>query len=190
MSKDFLVVDFEFTKYTKPTGQPRGFSPEIIEIGAVKINGDTFEISDRVQNFVKPYFYPKQAREGLDFSMITDEDMASAIEFGEMLDIIKKLYVPGKTYFAAWGDADYFVLNEGCKRHSLRNPVLEEDYLDIALTYKTVMGDNYTTGLRKAAEEQDIDTKGLWHTAYDDAANAGKILIKMIENEWWYPDGE
>ena len=33
--KDFLLVDFEFTTYTKPVGRPRGFFSEIIEIGAV-----------------------------------------------------------------------------------------------------------------------------------------------------------
>ena len=184
MSRDFLVVDFEFTTYKKRTGQPRGFFSEIIEIGAVKINGETLEITDRVQQFVKPHFYPKQANDGLSFSMISEKDMESAIEFSEMIEIIKTLYTPQKTYFAAWGNADYNVLNEGCKRHSLINPVLEDDYLDIAFAYKTIMEDTYTTGLRNAAEEQQINTGGLWHTAYDDAATAGKILIKMIENEW------
>ena len=184
MSRDFLVVDFEFTTYKKRTGQPRGFFSEIIEIGAVKIDGETLESVDRVQHFVKPHFYPKQANEGLNFSMITKKDMVSAIEFSEMLEIIKTLYTPKKTYFTAWGNADYGVLNEGCKRHSLINPVLEEDYLDIAFVYKTIMEDTHTTGLRDAAEEQDIDMNGLWHTAYDDAAATGKILIKMIENGW------
>lgn len=28
------------------------------------------------------------------------------------------------------------------------------------------------------------DTKGLWHTTYDDAANTSKVLFKMIEKGW------
>ena len=35
--KDFLLVDFEFTTYTKPVGARADFS-EIIEIGAVKLD--------------------------------------------------------------------------------------------------------------------------------------------------------
>ena len=43
MAKNFLVTDFEFTVYTKPVGKPRGFFSEILEIGATKLNGETFE---------------------------------------------------------------------------------------------------------------------------------------------------
>ena len=54
--KDFLLVDFEFTTYTKPVGRPRGFFSEIIEIGAVKLTGADFKEEGKIQNFVKPNF--------------------------------------------------------------------------------------------------------------------------------------
>ena len=47
----FLIVDFEFTKYTKPVGRPNGFFPEIIEIGAVKFeNGQLVDKFDMLCN--------------------------------------------------------------------------------------------------------------------------------------------
>lgn len=101
-----------------------------------------------------------------------------------MLEQIKVLYVPGQTYFVAWGDEDYKVVAEGCRRHKLENPVLPEDYLDLAAAYKLLKGDTYTTGLKKATEEQNVDTGGLWHTAYDDAANTGKLLVKLLADGW------
>ena len=101
MSKDFFVIDLEFTQYTKPVGRPRAFFPEIIEIGAVKIAADTREVTGRIQNFVKPHFFPKQAAESMAFCMITASDMKSAIEFGAMLKQIDALYVPGSTYFVS-----------------------------------------------------------------------------------------
>lgn len=181
---DFFVADFEFTQYTKAVGRPRGFFSEIIEIGAVKIDGSTKETVGHIQNFVKPHFYPNHAKEGMAFCMITEQDMKTAIEFSEMLEKIRSYYVPHKTYFVAWGNADYHVVEEGCKRHNLPNPVLAEDYLDLAAAYKRMNGDTLTTGLRKAAGEQNIETGGLWHTAYDDAANAGKLLVKMLADNW------
>lgn len=184
MSKDFLVVDFEFTQYNKPVGRPRGFFSEIIEIGAVKIDGDTKKTTGHIQHFVKPHFYPNHAKESMTFCMITEQDMKSAIGFPDMLEILRAFYVPGKTYFVAWGDADYQVLEEGCQRHALNNPVLAEDYLDLAAAYKLMKGDALTTGLRKATEEQNIETGGLWHTAHDDAANTGKLLVKMLADNW------
>lgn len=116
--------------------------------------------------------------------MITEGDMKTAIDFPEMLEKILTLYIPRQTYFVVWGNADYPVIQEGCNRHKLTNPVLAEDCLDLAAAYKRMKGDSYTTGLRKATEEQDVQTGGLWHTAYDDAANTGKLLVKMLADNW------
>ena len=184
MSKDYFVVDFEFTQYTKPTGKPRAFFPEIIEIGAVKIDFGTKEATGHIENFVKPRFFPKQAVESMEFCMITKADMEAAIDFREMLDSIKNLYVPGKTHFVSWGDDDYGVLAQGCERHALPNPVLQEDCLDLAAAYKLMKSVKNTTGLKKAAEELSIATDGYWHTAYDDAVNTSKILLRLIDDGW------
>ena len=184
MAKNFLVTDFEFTQYTKRVGRPRGFFSEIIEIGAVLLDGETLEVKGKVQNFVQPAFYPKQAQEALDFCMITAKDMKKAIPFVKMIEEIKALYVPGQTWFVAWGNEDYHVVDNGCQHHQLENPVLYDDYLDLAEAYKVMKGDSYTTGLKKATEEQEVATGGLWHTAYDDAANTGKLLTKLIQGGW------
>jgi len=184
MDKDFFVVDLEFTQYTKPVGKPRAFFPEIIEIGAVKITGDTKETVGRIQNFVKPHFFPKQAAESMVFCMITEADMKTAIDFSDMLNQVSSLYVPGRTYFVSWGDADYKVIEQGCERHNLPNPILPKDCLDLAAAYKMLKGDRNTTGLRKATEELNTAAEGLWHTAYDDAVNTGGVLLKLIEDGW------
>jgi len=184
MDKDFFVVDFEFTQYTKPIGKPRAFFSEVIEIGAVLISTDTKEIIGHIEDFVKPHFFPNHAAESMEFCMITESDMENAIEFGDMLQQIETLYVPGKTYFVAWGDADYSVIAQSCERHELPNPILPEDYLDLAAAYKMYKGDAKTPGLSKAIEELSINADGYGHTAYDDAVNTGKVLLKLIENGW------
>jgi sporulation inhibitor KapD len=187
VNKDYLVVDFEFTQYWKREKQgnrPRGFFPEIIEIGAVKFDGETLDKTGEIQNFVRPHFYPNHIKEIMEFCMITEKDMKSAITFAEMLEKIRSYYSPGQTYFAAWGDADYNVLDEGCRRHNVENPVLREDYLDMAAWYKWEMGDGNTTGLRKATEEQCINAEMLWHTACDDATNTGMLLKQLLADGW------
>ena len=184
MLKDFLVLDFEFTHYTKPVGKPRGFFSEIIEIGAVKYCGETLEVIGQISEYVKPHFYPRQAKEGMEFSMISEKDMSAAIEFSEMLNKLRGLYVPNQSFFTTWGNADFNVLAEGCKRHGLENPILPEDCLDMAAWYKWEMADDYTTGLRKAMDEQRIDAGMFSHTACEDAANTGKLLIKLLNSDW------
>lgn len=181
--KDFLITDFEFTMYRRPVGRPNGFFSEIIEIGAVRFNAAQ-ERTGEIQNFVKPHFYPRQAKEGMEFSMITEKDMKTGIEFPDMLARLGGLYEVEKTFFVTWGDADYRVLNTGCEHHKLPNPIRAEDCLDLALAYRLWKGDDYTTGLKRATEELEIKPEGLQHTALDDAINTGKVLFKMMEKGW------
>lgn len=178
----FLVVDFEFTFYKKPVGRPRGFFSEIIEIGAVKLSTEGTSLG-KVQNFVLPHFYPKQAKEAMEFCMITEKDMKKGISFSKMRDELAHLY-DEETYFVTWGDSDYAVLEEGCQRHGLLNPIPYEACLDLAEAYRFWIGSDRTIGLRQAAEEQAVETEGLWHTAFDDAYNTGKLLLKMMEKGW------
>jgi sporulation inhibitor KapD len=67
MSRDYFVADFEFTQYMKHGGRPLGFFSEIIEIGAVKIDGTSLDVVGQVHNFVKPHFYPKEAKGIMEF---------------------------------------------------------------------------------------------------------------------------
>lgn len=182
--KNYLLVDFEFTTYTRPVGRPRAYFSEIIEIGAVLLDSESFKELGRYQSFVNPKFFPKQAKDSLAFCMITEKDMKKAVEFPEMVQKLAEMYAPGETYFVAWGDSDYKVLDTACKRYKIANPIRQEDYLDLAAAYKLMKGDNYTTGLKAATEEQNVDTAGLWHTAFDDANNTGKLLRKLVENGW------
>lgn len=184
MPRNFLIVDFEFTMYTRPVGKPRDFFPEIIEIGAVKLNGEDYKNIGEVQNFVKVHFFPRHAQEAMDFCMITPNDMKKAIPFKDMVSKLDALYVPGETYFVAWGTEDYRVLNLGCEKHRIKNPILHEDYLDIGEAYKIFKGEQQTPGLKRATEELEVGNDGLWHTAYDDAKNTGKVLVALLQKGW------
>ena len=96
MGKNFFVVELEFTQYTKPVGRLRFFFPEIIEIGAVRIVGDTNAMIGHIQSFVKPHFFVKQAAESLAFCMSTESDMKTAVDFSGMLRMIDSLYIPAR----------------------------------------------------------------------------------------------
>lgn len=181
---DFLLIDFEFTFYKKPFGRPRTFFSEIIEIGAVKLNGETLMECGKLQDFVKPQFFPKQAADAMNFCMITPNDMKKAITFPKMMEKLAELYVPGETYFVTWGDCDYKVLSICCEKYKVNNPIRPEDCLDLAEAYKIMKGEENTPGLKASAQELGVNADGLWHTALDDACNTGKILLKLFDLGW------
>ena len=115
---NYFVIDFEFTFYKRPVGRPRGFFNEIIEAGAVLLDSGGTE-TGRMHAFVRPHFYPKQAKDAYDFCMITEKEMKKAIEFPEMVRQISALYTPGNCYFVTWGNEDFRVLDIGCRRTAL-----------------------------------------------------------------------
>ena len=181
---NFLVADFEFTVYTKPTGRPRGFFSEIIEYGWVLLDARTKELSSQEQSFVKPKFFPKQAKEGQAFSTITEDDLAGGIEYPEMIARLSKVYDPTQVYFVAWGDSDWYVIKEACSRYNTANPLLAESYVDLSKEYQNFYKLDYRPSLKAALDEQQIKLDGLWHTAFDDASNTAKLVAHMLDQGW------
>lgn len=182
--RDFLVADFEFTVYTKPTGKPRGFFSEILEYGWVRLDADSKDLSSQDQNFVKPKFFPKQAKEGREFSMITEADLAAGIEYSQMIGFLNKVYDAEQTYFVAWGDADWYVIKEACARYQVGHPLRPESYVDLSREYQGFYELNYRPSLKNALAEQEIKLDGLWHTALDDALNTAKLVAHMLNQGW------
>ena len=159
----YFVIDFEFTFYKRPVGRPSGFFNEIIEAGAVLMDSAGTEIGS-MHSFVKPHFYPRHAKDAFDFCMITEKEMKNAIEFPEMVNQISNLYVPGESYFVTWGDDDFKVLETGCKRHGIDNPICVDDCLDLAMAYKLWKGDDFTSSLKAAAEGLEADYNAIYRT--------------------------
>lgn len=178
------MADFEFTVYTKPTGRPRGFFSEILEYGWVVWDEEQKTLLGEEQSFVKPKFFPKQAKEGQDFSMITQEDLKTGIEYDQMIERLRKIYRPGETYFVAWGDSDWHVIAEACARYGVENPLQPCDYLDLSKEYQRFFNLDYRPSLKNALDTQQIELSGIWHTALDDAKNTAKLVKHMLNLGW------
>ena len=188
--RDFLVVDFEFTMYTKRVGRPRGFFSEILEYGLVKLDAKQHLVVKEAQAFVKPTFFPKQAKQAQEFSMISKADLDKGIAYAQMLEEIKAVYEPNNSYFVAWGDADWHVIKEACHRYGLENPFLHEDYVDLSKEYQVFFNSERRLSLKNALDAQKIELAGTWHTALDDARNTAKLVTHMLKLGWAVPKHE
>lgn len=184
INRDFIVVDFEFTTYTKPVGRPRAFFSEIIEFGAVLMLPPEGRLDETFQGFVQPRFFPRIAQDSAGFSMISKQDLESGMLFEDMVVELSKRYRPGQTFLVGWGDADWTVLDTACLRYSVKNPFHFSDYLNLAEEYRLYFGQAKTPSLKNALEEQAIEMDGFWHMALNDATNTAKLMAKMIGLGW------
>lgn len=182
--KTILVADFEFTVHDAGPGRPRAFFPEVIEAGAVSLEPPDFLEVQVIQTFVKPQYFPKIKQECTNITMIKQEDVNGGIDFESLLSRLSEVYAPGKTWFACWGDSDQKVLDEACRRYKITCPFSWDDYIDLALAYKTFYGRDRSIGLQQAIEETGVERYGMSHLAMDDAINAARVMRFMMTNGW------
>lgn len=184
--QDYLVIDFEFTTHDSNYGKPRAFFQEIIEVGAVLLEGEKLDKTYEYQAFIKPQFFPRLTEACKNITLITQDDVNRGIRFADMLEEVAKKYKPRKTCIVAWGDADWQVISYACKRYNLTCPFNFEDYIDLANEYKIFYSLERHMSLKNAILMQEIESHGLYHCALDDAINTVSILKKML-NDGWQP---
>lgn len=182
---EYLVIDFEFTVFTS-YGRPRFFFPEIIEIGAALLRPPYDQTEHHYQSFVKPRSYPRLTQECKNITLITQEDVDNGLDLAEVLETLRVSYVPGKTVFASWGEADRSTLMLNCHRYGLKYPFVYDDYVDLATAYRDFYQTGYRRSVKDALEERQIVPQGIPHSALDDAVNEAMILARMLKDGWAY----
>ncbi|HQP30491.1 MAG TPA: exonuclease domain-containing protein [Deltaproteobacteria bacterium] len=180
----FLVVDFEFTAYADTFGRPKGFFPEIIEEGAVQLRPPDYADGRTYESFVKPRFFPRLSEFCRGLAIIEQADVDAGVDAKEMLASLAQLSDPDKTWFAAWGDSDYTVLANQCRKYGLANPFPSERSIDLAAAYRDLCGHTHRSPLAVALAEKGIEQTGYAHTALADALNTAALLRRMLSDGW------
>lgn len=92
-----IVIDLEMNKITKQIRDSYKLSSELIEIGAVKMNG-AFDVVDTYQTYVSPDF-GKMDEKIIQLTGITDDKLVGAPKFAEAMDDFAKWIGRGKTQY-------------------------------------------------------------------------------------------
>lgn len=184
LSRQFLIVDFEFTTHRNGPGRPRAFFPEIIEAGAVLLSPPGYEAGEPYQRYVRPRFFPRLTEECRNITLIQQKDIDAGITMEKMLEDLSKSYQTGRTYIVAWGNADRDVIANACVRYKIDCPFSWDDYIDLAEEYKVLYSLERLASLKSALIEREITQTGLSHLALDDALNTAQVLKKMLAEGW------
>lgn len=180
---EFLCVDFEFT-VKQAFGSPRAWFPEIIEVGAVRINEAGELDSEHYSAFVKPRFYPKLTADCYGITGIRQEDVDRGVPLEEALAAMKRLAPNPDTWLVAWGDADRRILGNVCYKYGLDYPYIWANYCDLAESYQAFFNLERKSSLKNAVEAMQVEKVGILHSALDDAINAGLVMQKMLARGW------
>lgn len=169
---NYLVVDLEATCDSDPATIPRDES-EIIEIGAVLVDGTTLAPVGEFQTFVRPTKHPKLTRFCTELTTITQADVDAAPTLPEVAKRVAT-FAAG-TIFCSWGAYDKNQVRRECQRLGI-DPVLPlRGHLNLKEELARVAGDR-RRGNRDALAWLGLTATGTYHRGIDDARNIARIL--------------
>ena len=176
-----LFIDFEFTM---PEGKsnPKGFYPEIIEVGIVSVRNHIVE--EQFSSYVRPVRFPLLSERCKTFLKISQAKIDEGISFSELLITLNKYNEHSPATVITWGNMDMKVLRQNCQLNNEVFPFSGKSR-DLSMEYKKFFGDRNQTGLWKAVEEYGKKATGKHHCALDDALTTYN-LFKLVEEDKRY----
>jgi inhibitor of KinA sporulation pathway (predicted exonuclease) len=180
---NYIIYDLEATCWL---GRPPKGIIEIIEIGAVKLNGFG-EVLDEYNKFIKPVVNPILSGFCSGLTKIKQEDVDRAKEFPNVIEDFRDWMLDDADSFllASWGDFDYKQLINDCKLHKLDDNWINGNHINLRKQYMKLTNNVRQYGLKNTIKREGFEFTGKHHRAISDAQNLAKIFVKYID-EWAY----
>ena len=179
---NYIVLDLEWNQ--SPSGKEESVEHlpfEIIEIGAVKLDGDMRYLGE-FHRLVRPQVYRKMHFKILEVTHMDMEELKS--EGRPFYDVMEEFlaWCGEEEYrFCTWGSMDLTELQRNMAYHEVENPFPRPFlYYDVQKLYWL----QYGNGRNKLSLDQAVQEQGLledrpFHRALDDAFYTGKVLAVL-----------
>ncbi|HSH03387.1 MAG TPA: 3'-5' exonuclease [Anaerolineae bacterium] len=177
----YLIVDLEATCSHKNKIIPR-HEMEIIEIGAVILNNQTFTIESEFQTFIRPQRHPQLTPFCTELTTITQDQVDPAPLFPQALDEFVTWYTPYlPARFGSWGKYDYHQFIQDCRYHEIIYPLPE--HINIKRQFSKAIGQSRDYGLNNALKHLQLTFDGTPHRGLDDARNIARIVTTILSRD-------
>jgi len=171
---NYLIIDLEAT-CTDKDEFPRD-EMEIIEIGAVMVDGKTFQPLGEFTTFIKPVRHPilTDFCRGLTSIEQADVDNADAYPtaLGKFKDWIK---IHPEAVFCSWGAYDKKQFHNDCDYHKIRYP-FGYKHINLKVEFSKKQGFSKQFGMARALQRCNLSLDGTHHRGIDDARNMVKVM--------------
>jgi len=169
---NYIIIDLEATCWKNVMDFTK---MEIIEIGAVKLAGDSLDVLGELPCFVRPVDSPELSEFCKELTSITQQDVDAA----ETFDIVfpKLLAWIGEEDYkiVSWGNYDMKQFVIDCQRHDLEMPEkFEQEHINLKKEFAKLKH-RRPCGMKQALRMLDLPLEGTHHRGIDDARNIAKI---------------
>lgn len=156
---------------------------EIIEIGAVKLNG-RLEIVGGYQSFTKPGIDNILSKLIRKKTQIKQQWIDEARDLPTVLKEFKEWIGEEDFYLCGWGRDDLITMERNFKMNELAASEYEllKNYRDIQKCFLDMFDLKNQVSLKNAMETLSITPKyDIWHRAIYDAVNTAQVFIEIFE---------
>lgn len=179
----FIIYDIEATCWEN---RPVDYQQEIIEIGAVMLNGYGEELGT-FNRFVKPILHPQLSFFCKKLTNIEQINIDRAASFEtvieEFQDWAEVFYEDYR--LCAWGGFDEKMLMRDSELHDLETDWIEGKCINIKRQFQEIKRLKQPWGLKKTIEKLGMEFEGEAHRAITDAINLTKVFMEY-RDEWRY----
>jgi inhibitor of KinA sporulation pathway (predicted exonuclease) len=169
-ANQYLVVDLEAT--CDDLGAVPRHESEIIEIGAVLVDGESLRVIAELMLFVRPRLHPITPF-CTRLTTITAEMVESALPFPAAAARLAA-FAPG-ALFCSWGNYDRNQLATDAARHGIAPP-LGPEHWNLKIAFSEALGVRRGLGNHSALARVGLTAHGTHHRGIDDARNIARLL--------------
>lgn len=175
---NFIILDFEATCDDRGS-IPRG-EMEIIEIGAVAVDGKSLAPLSEFSAFVKPMRHGTLTDFCMVLTTITQRDVDSADGFRAVSESLAEWSAENEvSWWGSWGDYDWNQLAKDVRYHRVPNP-LPQPHFNVKRGFSERQLLRKQLGLGGAIRRAGMTFEGTAHRGIDDSRNIVRLLPYIL----------
>jgi inhibitor of KinA sporulation pathway (predicted exonuclease) len=173
---DYVIVDVEATCWEGCQVKEM----ELIEIGAVYLDGNSYQPLSDFEQFVKPSINPVLTDFCRELTHIKQGQIDSAPLFPEAFGKFMQWINDEKYRLCSWGTFDYEIFNYELNRCGMTWPLNFAGHLNLKELYAKAYSTKASIGLREAMRKLSMPFEGRLHRGIDDARNIARVAQTFL----------
>ncbi len=182
---NYIVMDLEWNQGSRPRDSVHETIPfEIIEIGAVKLNSDFYEVGT-FNRLIKPQIYREMHQITSQLVHINMRQLQRAASFVEVMEEFLEWCGREEYIFCTWGTLDLTELQRNMRFYNME-PLFDgpAEFLDMQKIFSIAYEDaKIRRTLEWAIEYLDMEKDISFHRAFHDACYTARILQDLPHKE-------
>ncbi|MFH1723762.1 MAG: 3'-5' exonuclease [Elusimicrobiota bacterium] len=176
---DYVIVDLEATCWEADASIA---DKEIIEIGAVRLDGGDLQVVDEFDAFVRPLRHPLLSEFCRNLTRIGQGEIDQASPLPRVFQNFLDWIGPEPFKLCSWGEYDHGQFQVELRRHGLRWPADFRGHVNLEARFALTYNLKRSVGLREALRLLGIGFDGTQHRGIDDARNIAKIAQVLLRS--------